>query len=64
MRQTTLGLLIKTNARGKITHILLAMKKRGFGTGRWNGTGGKPRVDETLRHCIARETREEIGITM
>ena len=28
--------------------ILLGMKKRGFGAGRWNGFGGKVREDESI----------------
>jgi len=64
MQQATLGFLIKRDGREKICKILLAMKKRGFGKDRWNGTGGKPKTDETLRQCIVRETQEEIGITL
>ena len=43
--------------------ILLAMKKRGFGAGRWNGVGGKVEPGETIRAAAIRECREEIGIT-
>lgn len=43
--------------------ILLAMKKRGFGVGHWNGAGGKIQDGETARHAAIRETQEEIGIT-
>ena len=28
--------------------ILLGMKKRGFGMGRWNGFGGKVKTDESI----------------
>ena len=28
--------------------VLLGMKKRGFGAGRWNGFGGKVHEDETI----------------
>lgn len=28
--------------------ILLGMKKRGFGVGRWNGFGGKVEPNETI----------------
>lgn len=45
------------------TEILLAMKKRGFGTGRYNGVGGKPEPDETLQQTTIRECQEEIGVT-
>ena len=29
-------------------NVLLGMKKRGFGVGRWNGFGGKVHSDETV----------------
>ncbi|MBI2984902.1 MAG: 8-oxo-dGTP diphosphatase [Candidatus Kerfeldbacteria bacterium] len=47
----------------KGAHILLAMKKRGFGVGRWNGTGGKVEFGENARLAGIRETKEEIGLT-
>ncbi len=41
--------------------ILLAMKKRGFGEGKWNGAGGK--VEEgSVREGAKRECLEEFGI--
>lgn len=43
--------------------ILLAMKKRGFGQGRWNGVGGKPEPGETIEQTAIRECQEEIGVT-
>lgn len=43
--------------------VLLAMKKRGFGAGRWNGAGGKIEEGETPEECAIRETKEELGIT-
>ncbi len=42
--------------------ILLAMKKRGFGAGHWNGVGGKIEPDETLEQAAVRECQEEIGV--
>ena len=43
--------------------ILLAMKRRGFGAGKWNGPGGKLKdEDETILDAATRETEEEIGI--
>ena len=44
--------------------ILLGMKKRGFGEGRWNGFGGKPNDGESLLDCVCRETVEEAGIVI
>jgi 8-oxo-dGTP pyrophosphatase MutT (NUDIX family) len=43
--------------------ILLAMKKRGFGEGHWNGVGGKIEPNESLEQALVRETEEEIGVT-
>ncbi|XP_033097491.1 7,8-dihydro-8-oxoguanine triphosphatase-like isoform X2 [Anneissia japonica] len=39
--------------------ILLGMKKRGFGEGRWNGFGGKVHIGETIRDGAKREVLEE-----
>ena len=41
------------------------MKKRGFGVGRWNGTGGKfdaEKGDKSILDAAVRETKEEIGV--
>lgn len=43
--------------------VLLAMKKRGFGEGRWNGVGGKLEEGESIEVAMVRETQEEIGVT-
>lgn len=42
--------------------ILLGMKKRGFGEGRWNGFGGKLEPGESVEEGARRELREEAGI--
>lgn len=42
--------------------VLLGMKKRGFGQGKWNGFGGKVSPGETIEAAAAREVREEAGI--
>jgi len=42
--------------------ILLGMKKRGFGVGRWNGFGGKVEEAETIEQAARRELKEEAGI--
>lgn len=44
------------------THVLLGMKKRGFGAGRWNGFGGKLEEGETIEVAALREFREEAGV--
>ena len=42
--------------------ILLGMKKRGLGIGRWNGFGGKVETGESLEQAAARELNEESGL--
>ena len=42
--------------------VLLGMKKRGFGQGRWNGFGGKVSQGETIEGAAKREAREECGL--
>jgi len=59
MKQATLCYLMKDNT------ILLAMKKKGFGTGKWNGVGGKldhNKGDKDIIDTVIRETEEEIGV--
>jgi len=58
LRQATLCFLIKGD------EVLLAMKKRGFGEGRWNGVGGKPKSKETIEEAAIRETQEEINVLL
>lgn len=41
--------------------ILLGLKKRGFGAGKWNGFGGKVATGETLVDAARRELLEEVG---
>lgn len=56
MKQLTLCLIYED---GK---ILLGLKKRGFGQGRWNGFGGKLQENETIEQAAIRELKEESGI--
>lgn len=42
--------------------VLLGLKKRGFGAGRWNGFGGKLEPGEDAAASARRELREECGI--
>lgn len=58
MRQTTLCFLRKEDS------VLLGMKKRGFGTGRWNGIGGKTLPGESIVAAAVRELQEEIGVVV
>ena len=46
----------------KENKVLLGMKKRGFGVGRWNGFGGKLDEGETIEQGLMRELYEEVGI--
>ena len=36
--------------------VLLGLKKRGFGEGRWNGFGGKVQPDEAIEEAAIRYT--------
>ncbi len=56
MKKTTLCYPIRDG------NVLLAMKKRGFGKGKWNGPGGKLQEGETIEETCCRETEEEIGV--
>lgn len=63
MREATICLLIKEEQNNK--ELLLAMKKRGFGMGKWNGVGGKidpEKGDKNIDDTAIRETEEEIGV--
>jgi len=44
--------------------VLLGMKKRRFGTGRWNGFGGKVLSGETIEESLRREVKEEAEIEL
>jgi len=56
LRQANLVFLVRGD------QVLLAMKKRGFGEGKWNGVGGKPNKSETIYEAALRETQEEINV--
>ena len=56
LRQVSIVFLRRDNA------ILLAMKKRGFGQGHWNGAGGKPQPGEAIVDTARREGFEEIAV--
>lgn len=62
MRQATLSFLIKGSQKEK--ELLLAMKKKGFGKGKWNGVGGRLdfKKDKDIFDTAIRETKEEIGV--
>ena len=54
--------LVKTDQAGNPTQVCLAMKKRGFGQGLWNGSGGKPQDNESVEAAARREVEEEFGV--
>lgn len=57
MKQVALLFLLKDD------QILLALKKRGFGEGMWNGVGGKVKAGESILEAATRECQEEICVT-
>ncbi len=59
MKKLTTLCLIHDKANSR---VLLGMKKRGFGAGRWNGFGGKVGKDETIEEAARREMLEESGV--
>ena len=62
LRDVTLVFLIKKSGT-VVTDVCLAMKKRGFGVGRWNGVGGKVEAgDKNIEEAASRETNEEINV--
>jgi DNA-3-methyladenine glycosylase len=56
---TTTTLLIR---RGDPEHVLLGLKKRGFGAGKLQGPGGKIEPGETAEAGACREIAEEVGV--
>lgn len=42
--------------------VLLIMKKRDFGAGKWNGPGGKVKPNENPMAAAIREVKEEVDI--
>lgn len=58
MKETNLCYLFRPG------QVLLAMKKRGFGAGKWNGPGGKANPGETPVEALVREVQEEIGVSV
>lgn len=62
VQQSTLVFLVR--GKGKNKEVLLAMKKRGFGEGWWNGMGGKVEPGETPMQAVHREGFEEAQVLL
>ena len=60
IQQATLCYLVRKE--GKSKEVLLALKKRGFGQGRFNGSGGKAKPKESIKKCLSREVFEEVKV--
>ncbi len=58
MRKATICFLLRGD------EVLLAMKKRGFGQGKWNGYGGKVQDGESIVGAALRELLEESGVNV
>jgi 8-oxo-dGTP diphosphatase/2-hydroxy-dATP diphosphatase len=52
------------HATSPYSRLLLGLKKRGFGAGKWNGFGGKVELGETMPQGALREMREESGLEL
>lgn len=46
----------------KHPRIILGLKKKGFGVGKWNGFGGKVEDNESVEEATLRELKEELGV--
>lgn len=57
---TTLVYLLR--GKGDARQVLLAMKKRSHGEGKWNGPGGKVQEGESVETAAIRETKEEVNV--
>ncbi|KAE8995569.1 hypothetical protein PF011_g16271 [Phytophthora fragariae] len=63
----TLALIVRDGVatRGDGMQVLLGLKKRGFGMGKWNGFGGKVEpTDARIVAATAREVQEEANVTV
>lgn len=61
MRQCTLCFIVRDNPTSQ---VLLGMKKRGFGKGKWNGLGGKVAPNESVEAAACREFYEEAAVQL
>jgi 8-oxo-dGTP diphosphatase len=59
LTQTTLCLPLRGDPP---SHVLLGLKKTGFGEGKTTGIGGKVEAGETIAEAAVRELLEEVGL--
>jgi 8-oxo-dGTP diphosphatase len=59
MKDATLCFLLRDKLP---TSVLLGLKKRGFGVGKWAGIGGRIEEGELVASAACREVQEEIGV--
>lgn len=62
-KRLTLLFVRRANPETGAKEVLLGMKKRGFGQGKWNGFGGKVEPGETVEAAALRELEEEACLT-
>ena len=58
MNERTLCIVVRGN------EVLLGLKKRGFGTGKFTGFGGKIEAGESVQTAACRELAEETGLVV
>lgn len=58
MKQATLVYCVRKE------EVLLGLKKKSFGAGKWNGFGGKVEPGEEVAQAAARELQEESGLVV
>jgi len=59
MKEATLCFIVEGDP---VRRVLLGMKKRGFGAGKYNGFGGKVNRGESIREAAVREVEEEASL--
>jgi len=63
-REATMCHLLQWRNDLERTEMLLGHRTSLFQQGTWSAPGGKMEKSETVRHCLKREVREEVGVTL